>query len=206
MTGRISFILLISLVISQLCFMRSTRAQNSDRQYRMPLKDVLQQIEARFGVKIKYNENQVKDRNLTYALWRFRPTVDETLSQVLAPLDLKVNKEKEGVYKLKEYEYYRWPVQEGWEKLDTLAARYHDKASWELRKDSLRKELWNALKLSPLPAKPVSKPIVTPVRKMDGYTVQNIALEILPGLYVNGSLYRPMKAKGKIPVVLSPDG
>lgn len=206
MTGRISFILLISLVISQLCFMRSTRAQDSDRQYRMPLKDVLQQIEARFGVKIKYNENQVKDRNLTYALWRFRPTVDETLSQVLAPLDLKVNKEKEGVYKLKEYEYYRWPVQEGWEKLDTLAARYRNKASWELRKDSLRKELWSALKLSPLPAKPVSKPIVTPVRKMDGYTVQNIALEILPGVYVNGSLYRPMKAKGKIPVVLSPDG
>ncbi|MEH6306884.1 acetylxylan esterase [Olivibacter sp. CPCC 100613] len=206
MIRRISFNILNILLIGQLFMRLSVYAQDSDHQYQMPLKDVLQQIEARFGVKIKYNENQVKDRNLTYALWRFRPTVDQTLSQVLAPLDLKVNKEKEGVYKLKEYEYYRWPVQEGWEKLDTLAARYHDKASWELRKDSLRKELWKALKLSPLPAKPVSKPIITPVRKMDGYTVQNIALEILPGVYVNGSLYRPMKAKGKIPVVLSPDG
>lgn len=186
------------------CF--SVKAQNSDDQYRMPLKDVLQKIEEQFSVKIKYDESQVKDRVLPYALWRFRPTVDETLAQVLSPLDLKVNKEKEGVYKLKEYEYYRWPVKEGWTKLDTLASRYHDKASWELRKDSLRTALWKALKLSPLPAKPTSKPIVTTVRKMDGYTVQNIALEILPGVYVNGSLYRPLKAKGKIPVVLSPDG
>jgi len=184
----------------------STYAQDSDSQYRMPLKDVLQRIEQQFNIKIKYDENQVKDRLLTYALWRFRPTVDETLAQVLTPLDLKVNKEKEGVYKLKEFEYYRWPVQEGWEKLDALAARYQDKQSWELRKDSLRSELWEALKLSPLPPKPVSKPIITPVRKMDGYTVQNIALEILPGVYVNGSLYRPTKMKGKIPIVLSPDG
>lgn len=183
-----------------------SKAQDTDDRYSMPLKTVLQEIEARFGVKIKYDEKQVENRNLTYALWRFRPTVDETLTEVLTPLDLKVNKEKEGLYKLKEYEYYRWPVQEGWEKMDTLASRYHDKATWELRKDSLRKELWKALKLSPLPPKPKAKPIVTPIRKMNGYTVQNIALEILPGVYINGSLYRPTEVKGKIPVVLSPDG
>ncbi|HWV74560.1 MAG TPA: acetylxylan esterase [Pseudosphingobacterium sp.] len=182
------------------------RAQNTDDQYRMPLKDVLHTIEDRFGIKIKYDENQVKDRWLNYALWRFRPNVEETLTEILTPLDLKVNKEKEGVYKLKEYEYYRWQVKKGWETLDHLAAQYDDKASWELRKDSLRKALWKALKLDPLPNVPNAKPIMTSIRKMNGYTVQNIALEILPGVYVNGSLYRPINIKGKIPIVLSPDG
>ena len=41
---------------------------------------------------------------------------------------------------------------------------------------------------------------------MDGYTIQNIAIEVLPGLYVCGSLYSPVDPKGKIPVILNPDG
>jgi dienelactone hydrolase len=64
----------------------------------------------------------------------------------------------------------------------------------------------DALRLSKLPAYPLSKPIVTPVRKYNGYSVQNIAIEILPGVWVNGSLYKPLKYKGKIPVILNPDG
>jgi hypothetical protein len=60
--------------------------------------------------------------------------------------------------------------------------------------------------LSPLPTKPLSVPIVTGKRQMDGYTIENIAIETLPGLYVCGSLYRPIKSKGKIPVILSPNG
>lgn len=180
--------------------------QNSDSLYRQPLKTVLAEIESRFNVKIKYSDNQVKDRWVNFALWRFRPGVDETLSNVLAPLDMKVNKEKAGVYKLKEYEYYRWQVQEGQNMLDHLASLYHDKAGWEQRKALIKPCLYEAQQLSPLPPKPLSKPIVTPKRVMDGYTVENIAIEILPGLYINGSLYKPLKIKGKIPVVLSPDG
>ena len=30
---------------------------------------------------------------------------------------MKVNKEKDKVYKLKEYEYNRWEVQDGWDYL-----------------------------------------------------------------------------------------
>ncbi|MNJ93834.1 hypothetical protein D3C87_115210 [compost metagenome] len=194
----LGFSLILSGAIAQM--------QNSDLLYRQPLKTVLTEIESRFKVKIKYNDDQVKDRWVNYALWRFRPELDETLSNVLAPLDLKVNKEKEGVYKLKEYEYYRWNVQDGQDKLDQLAAQYHDKASWEKRKALIKPGLYEAQGLSPLPVKPASKPIITPKRIMDGYSVENIAIEILPGLYVNGSLYKPLKVKGKIPVMLSPDG
>lgn len=182
------------------------QTQNSDSLYRMPLKKVITEIESRFKVKIKYNDDQVKNRWVNYALWRFRPDVDETLNNVFLPLDMKVNKEKEGIYKLKEYEYYRWQVQEGQNTLDHLATLYHDKSSWEQRKALLKPLLYEAQQLSPLPAKPSSKPIMTPKRVMDGYTIENIAIEILPGLYINGSIYKPLKIKGKIPVVLSPDG
>lgn len=180
--------------------------QTTDAQYKKPLKDVLDQIQEKYHVKIKYSPAQVKDKWINYAEWRFRPDVDTTLDNVLAPLDLKVNKEGPGRYKLKEYEYYRWPVADGWKELDRIASQYHDKDSWEARKAILRPQLYKALELSPLPSKPATKPIITPKRAFDGYTVENIAIEILPGLYINGSLYKPSKIKGKIPVILSPDG
>lgn len=196
-------ILLILLVAA--CHMLYAQ-QDSDHQYKRPLKEVISEIERRFDVKIKYSENQVADKWLSYADWRFRPSLEETLDNIFKPLDLKLNKEKDKVYKLKEYEYYRWEVQDGWDNLDRLAALYNNKTSWEARRDSIRPQLYKALKLSPLPALPKSKPILTPKRVMDGYTVENIAIEIMPGLYVNGSIYKPLKMKGKVPVILSPDG
>lgn len=36
-----------------------------------------------------------------------------------------------------------------------------------------------------------AKPVLSKIRKFDGYTVQNFALETLPGLYVCGSVYAP---------------
>ncbi|WP_231463772.1 acetylxylan esterase [Pedobacter sp. Leaf132] len=199
------FLLFLSLFF---CAFTSLYAQtqNSDKLYKKPLTDVLKEIQMRFKVQIKYSEPQVKDKWVNYAEWRFRADVDETLANVLAPLDMKVNKEKPGVYKLKEYEYYRWEVQDGWNYLDSLATKYSDKNSWEKRKEEIKPELYKALLLSPLPEKPNSKPIVTAKRIFDGYSVENIALEILPGVWINGSLYKPLKAKGKIPVILSPDG
>lgn len=194
--------IVLLLVIAKL----SAQTQNSDHAYKKPLLEVLKDIENRYHIKIKYAEPQVKDKWVNYADWRFRANVDETLSNVLTPLDMKVNKEKVGVYKLKEYEYYRWEVQDGWAYLDSLASKYSDQASWEKRKALIKPQLFEALQLSPLPAKPNSKPIITAKRIFDGYSVENIALEILPGVWINGSLYKPLNIKGKIPVILSPDG
>lgn len=181
-------------------------AQNSDDQYRKPLKQVLQDIEKKFGVTIKTDSALTNNRWVTYADWRFRPSLDSTLDNVLKPLDMKVNKEGDKKYKLKTYEYYRWAPTEGWAELDRIASQYHNKEEWEKRKAELKPCLLQALQLSPLPAAPKTQPIVTPIRKFDGYTVQNIAIEILPGVYINGSLYKPASAKGKIPVILNPDG
>jgi hypothetical protein len=97
-------------------------------------------------------------------------------------------------------------VQEGWVELDRIAALYNNKEEWEKRKQSLKPCLREALQLTTLPAAPSSKPIITPKRKYDGYTVENIAIEILPGVWINGSLYKTLSYKGKIPVILNPDG
>src|SRR5690606_1684325 len=110
--------ILIAVAITLCTFVRWGYAQNSDDKYKMPLKDVLGILEERYDIRIKYDENQVEGKWLNYAAWRFRTDVDETLHNILAPLDLKVNKEGEGKYKLKEYEYYRWEPQDGWDYLD----------------------------------------------------------------------------------------
>jgi hypothetical protein len=148
----------------------------------------------------------VKDKWVNYAQWRYRTDAEVTLSNVLSPLDMSVNKTGDKRYKLKYYEYHRKTPEEGKAQLDYLSSLYSNAAQWQLRKDSLRVCMWKALQLSPLPPMPNSKPIIVNKRTMNGYTIENIAFEILPGLYLCGSLYRPAKAKGKIPVVLCPDG
>lgn len=188
------------------CIPAFAQNNNSDNQFKKTLKEVLDDIQKKYGVKIKYDEKAVKDKWVSYADWRYRNDVDETLRNVLSIFDMKVKKEQEKVYKLSDFEYYRWLPQEGWAELDRIAAQYNNLHEWEVRKEQLRACIKEQLQLSALPAQPTLKPVLTTVRKFKGYTVQNIALEILPGVWINGSLYKPEKYKGKIPVILNPDG
>ncbi len=180
--------------------------QNTDNAYRKPLKEVLTDIQKRYGVTIRYTDKMVADKTVNYAEWRYRGDVETTLENVLKPLDMLAKKEGNKAYKLSNYEYHRWSVADGWAELDRIAAQYNNVTEWEKRKQELKPCILEAMQLSHLPATPASKPIITPRRKFDGYTVENIALEILPGLWINGSLYKPAKYKGKIPVILNPDG
>ena len=197
-----------ALGISVLLFLaQAVSAQlNSDNQYTKPLKQVLTDIQKKYGVSIKFVDKMVAGKMVPYADWKYRTDVEETLDNVLKPLDLKVKKEKDKQYKLSAYEYYRWPVNEGWAELDRIASQYQNIDQWEKRKAELKPCLLQALQLDHLPAAPANKPIITSKRKYNGYTVENIAIEILPGVWINGSLYKPAKYKGKIPVILNPDG
>ena len=184
---------------------KTTIAQlNTDNLYRKPLKEVLVDIQKKYGVQIKYVDSMVINKWVNYADWRYRTDVDVTLDNVLSPLDLKVKKEKDKVYKLSYFEYYRWNVEEGWAELDRIASQYKSITEWEKRKTELRSCLLEALQLTHLPPSPRTPPIKANFRKLTGYTVENIAIEILPGVWVNGSLYKPDKIKGRIPVVLHP--
>src|SRR5688572_16797108 len=124
---------------------------NTDNNYRKPLKEVLSDIEKKYGVKIKYDNAMVADKYVSYADWRYRNDVETTLDNVLKPLDMKVKKGKEKEYSLSYYEYYRWPVQEGWAELDRIASQYSNLAEWEKRKNELKPCILDALELSVLP-------------------------------------------------------
>ena len=181
-------------------------SQTSDDGFKRSLKEVLNDIETQYDIKIRYDESLVRDRWVTYAGWRFRPDVENTLNNILASQDLIFAKEADKKYKLQNFQYHLKTVEEGKAQLDYLSGLYTDKQSWEKRKAQLKSCIISALHLTNIADRPVSKPITTPLRKYDGYTVENIAIETLPGVYVSGSLYRPAKFKGKIPVVLNPDG
>lgn len=184
----------------------SSAQQNSDNKYSKPLKEVLQDVQKKYGITIKFVDSMVANKTVTYADWKYRNDVDQTLDNILKPLELKVKKEGDKKYKLSVYEYYRWNVEEGWAELDRIASQYKNIEEWEKRKKALKPALLEALQLKQFPASPKTQPITTPQRKFDGYTVENIAVEYLPGVWVSGSLYKPTKYKGKIPVVLHPQG
>ncbi|WP_261387916.1 hypothetical protein [Chitinophaga pinensis] len=75
-------------------FTRLQAQQTSDSAYRRPLKTVLADVEKKFGVQIRYNEKLVANKYVAYADWRYRPTLEATLENILSPLDLKVKKQR----------------------------------------------------------------------------------------------------------------
>ncbi len=170
------------------------------------LKVVLDQLASRFGVRLKVPDNLVAGKSFTYAPWRIVPwSVEESLTQVLAPFDLKWVKEFEGVYKIKEYEYARRTPAYGQAFLTYLSGLYADQATWEARKDSLKEGFKQALGLSPMP-QPTGKPaIVVNKRIYKQYSVENVALEVLPGVFTMGNVYKPLKPK-RCPVIINPIG
>ena len=197
------------IIISLLLFAFGAQAQlvNSDNKFQRPLTDVLKDIEQQYHVKLRISGDPIDGKILNYANWRFRPDVVETLRNVLAPFDLVALPDgAPDKFKIEGYRYHLRTVCEAREFLDYLDGLYSNKQEWEARRAELKSCLPSAVRLDKAPAKPDSKPILTKIRKMDGYTVQNVALEVVPGFYVCGSIYRPAKIKGKIPVVLCPNG
>lgn len=182
------------------------QTQTYETAFARPLNEVLADIQQRFGIRLKYDIDTV-GKVLPYADFRIRPySVEESLTNVLSPFDYKFVKQGADMYKLKAYEYPRRTDADGEKMLAYLNSLYADKEALELRADSLRKEVRRRLGIDALLAQCVkSKPVLSKVRKFDGYTVQNFALETLPGLYVCGSVYVP-KSKGKHALIICPNG
>lgn len=181
-------------------------AQTLETQFAKPLGQVLQEISTRFNVKLKYDADTT-GKIVNYADFRVRPySLEESLTNVLTLFDLKYAKQDEKTYKIKPYEYARRTADDGTKLLAYLNTLYKDSASWNARRILLKKDVRERLQIDPLLSQRVkSKPILSKVRKFDGYTVQNFAIETLPGLYVNGSIYTPA-SKGKHPLILCPNG
>jgi pimeloyl-ACP methyl ester carboxylesterase len=95
------------------------------------------------------------------------------------------------------------------EKLAQFAGEYDNAAEWQARAERIRTGVLRGMKLERVPAACPLKPIRHSVRQEDGYTVENVAFESLPGFWVTGNLYLPADGKqpaAKIAGVLCPHG
>lgn len=185
----------------------SSEAQNRyEDRFTRPLDEVLEEVAARFDVKLDVDAN-TKGLEVPYADFRIRPySIDETLSSILGLFDLTYARTGEKSYGIKPFEYYRRTPTDGAKMVAYLESLYTDRATFEKRAEVIRREAREKLEVDKiLPLRVEPKPILSKIRKYDGYTVQNFALETLPGLYVCGSIYAPIK-KGNYPVIVCPVG
>ena len=96
--------------------------------------------------------------------------------------------------------------EQGAKALQTFAGTYHDRTGWETRASLIRKGLREGMNLPDKPKFAPLTPIRHSLRQLNGYTVENVAFESLPGLFVTGNLYRPLNQTGKLAGVLCPHG
>jgi Abhydrolase family len=75
---------------------------------------------------------------------------------------------------------------------------------WKKRQSLTREKLLQ--NIGPFPEKTPLNARVTGVIKKDGYHVENILFESIPGYYVTAALFIPDKIKGKSPAILNAIG
>jgi len=90
--------------------------------------------------------------------------------------------------------------------LACFAETYSTLPQWRDRARTIRTSILRGAGLAPMPKKCPLKPIIRSPRSYEGYTVQNVAIESLPGVFVTGSLYKPTGASGPLPAVMCPHG
>lgn len=96
--------------------------------------------------------------------------------------------------------------EEGAEFLQQVRQKYTTVEEWNTRADRIREQILKGTGLEEFPERTPLNPILGEVRNYEGYKVQNVAFESLPGVYVTGSLYTPVESEGSLPGILSPHG
>lgn len=90
--------------------------------------------------------------------------------------------------------------------LDSIQSEISTLSDWESRAEKVRNQILKGSGLESFPEKCRLNPLFGEIRSFDGYKVQNVAFESLPGVYVTGSLYFPEDKNEKMPGILSPHG
>lgn len=99
-----------------------------------------------------------------------------------------------------------WTEAEGKAFLEKMRHTYTTAEAWKIRAKQIRAQILKGAGLEKYPEKSPLNPIIGEKRVFDGYQVQNVAFESLPGVYVTGSLYTPTDAKGALPGILNAHG
>ena len=124
-------------------------AQTFETRYERSVNDLMKDVARRFGVKFKFDSNvDTVGKRLPYADFRIRPySLEMTLDNICKYYDWNWWKQSGNLYKIKLYEYPRRHEEEGKMMLDYLSSLYNNKAQWEARRDSLRREVRQRLEL-----------------------------------------------------------
>ncbi len=99
--------------------------------------------------------------------------------------------------------------EEGKAFLDSLTSTYHNKEEWEKRVQTVKAGFIRNSGFDQIPQEYWESPfnaIINNKHELDGYSVENIAIEGMPGHYITGNLYKPLGATQKAPAILSPHG
>ena len=178
-------------------------AQSFETRFERPVHDVMGDVAKRFGVRFKFDGKvDTVGKRLPYADFRVRPySLEMTLDNICKYFDWNWWKQSGNLYKIKPYEYARRHESEGKMMLDWLSSLYANREQWEARRDSLRREVRQRLELDAYldacvvvkdkqgkPQRPVT---LSKVRRHDGYTTQNICIELTPGEHLFGTIYSP---------------
>ncbi|MDA0349520.1 MAG: acetylxylan esterase [Verrucomicrobia bacterium] len=100
-----------------------------------------------------------------------------------------------------------WTPNEANLMMKEFASTWDNKRSWEKRADMIRQGILEGLRWDHMPnIKGHFNPIIHSRREMDGYVVENIAIESFPGFWITGNLYSPLIPKAKNPAILNPHG
>lgn len=179
----------------------------SDTNFRKPVSETIKNIESIFKITVIDDRGLLKGKELDYADWRIEQgNLEVSLANVLVPFELTYFKQPDGKYQIRKYENHKVSVDKGKERLDYLTTLYSNVSDWEKRKKEIKACMITSFGLDKAPPTPKSKPLLTPKRIYKDYSVENIALEILPGVYTTGSIYKPYPLNKKSPIILTPDG
>ena len=80
---------------------------------------------------------------------------------------------------------------------------------WAKRRSYVQRKILVSLGLWPLPDKTPLNAVIHSRKEMDGYSIEKVYFESMPGYFLTGSLYRPLnldKQTARIPGILSPHG
>lgn len=184
----------------------AAQAQSYETRFERPLSDVVRDIQRRFRVKMKFDGIDTAGLRLPYADFRLRPySLDETLTNICSAYDWKwfphpINAPQPyKTVRIKPHDYPRRRVEEGRQMLTYLASLYTNREQWEQRRTVLRKEVRQRLGIDAFldSCKQQPKVILSKTRKYDGYSMQNICIELMDGLHVFGTIYAPVPTASK---------
>lgn len=199
--------ILFAFLISIFALTLSNAQCTSDTNFRKPVTETIKKIETIFHITVIDDRGLLKGKELDYADWRIEPgNLAVSLTNILAPFELMYFKQPDGSYQIRKYENHKVSVDKGKERLDFLTNLYPTLGDWEVRKKEIKACMISSFGLDKAPAMPKSKPVLTPKRIYKDYSIENIALEILPGVYTTGSIYKPYPLNKKSPIILTPDG